>query len=107
MDYIDTAHGESLLRSQTQSQGPSETNNLGSREGADLHIASSSCLTGCCLQKTPGRCWNPDVCNRAQATTFLFKFSPCVFSYLLPLHSELLPSLSASSAESGAGDSCS
>lgn len=42
--------------------------------------------------------------HRTLATTFLFKFSMWFSSsYLLPSRSELLPCLSASSAETGAG----
>lgn len=43
--------------------------------------------------------------HRTLATTFLFKFSMWFFfsSYLLSSRSELLPCLSASSAETGAG----
>lgn len=49
-------------------------------------------------------CWNPDMSHRTLATTFLFKFSMWFSSsYLLPSRSELLPCLSASSAETGAG----
>jgi hypothetical protein len=56
MDYIDTAHGESLLRSQTQSQGPSETNNLediNQNIGLLLGGLRSSCFPEACGD--PGR----------------------------------------------------